>query len=225
MPAGLDGGDLVSLTTVRFVAAVVAEVDRGGAGEAGAGDRHGCRRPRAAGRAEAGDRREPRTIGELIGGDVVDVPPSVVTVTSTVPAARRAVGGDLVSLTTVKLVAAVVPKSTAVAPVKPVPVIVTGCRRPCEPLVGLRPVTVGAAHVGELIGARCGRRRPACVTVTSTVPVPGGLSSRDRGVVDDGEARRRRRAEVDRRGAGEAGAGDRHRGAAGRLARWSGSGR
>ena len=51
----------------------------------------------------------------------------------------------VVSLTTVRFVAAVVPKSTAVAPVKPVPVIVTGVPPASEPLVGVRPVTVGAA--------------------------------------------------------------------------------
>ena len=50
-----------------------------------------------------------------------------------------------VSFTTVKFVAAVVPKSTAVAPVKPVPVIVTDVPPAVEPLVGLMPVTVGAA--------------------------------------------------------------------------------
>ena len=47
------------------------------------------------------------------------------TVTSTVPAAGGAVAVMLVALLTVKLVAAVVPNLTALAPVKPVPVIVT----------------------------------------------------------------------------------------------------
>ena len=47
----------------------------------------------------------------------------------------------------------VVPKSTAVAPVKPVPVIVTGVPPATGPLVGLMPVTVGARRgVRELIG-------------------------------------------------------------------------
>ena len=54
------------------------------------------------------------------------VPKGVVTVTLTTPAAP---GGEmaviLVALTTVKLEAAVAPKLTAVAPVNPVPVIVT----------------------------------------------------------------------------------------------------
>ena len=51
----------------------------------------------------------------------------------------------VVSFTTVTFVAGVVPKSTAVAPVKPVPVIVTRVPPAVGPLVGLRPVTVGAA--------------------------------------------------------------------------------
>ena len=52
-----------------------------------------------------------------------------------------------VSFTTVTFVAAFVPKSTAVAPVKPVPVIVTRVPPASGPLVGLRPVTAGAAAV------------------------------------------------------------------------------
>ena len=51
----------------------------------------------------------------------------------------------MVALTTVTLVAAVVPKSTVVAPVKPVPVMVTNVPPAAGPLLGLIPVTVGAA--------------------------------------------------------------------------------
>ena len=65
---------------------------------------------------------------------------------------------------------------------------------------------------------------PAVVTVTSTVPVPAGLIGRDLRALTTRDTRRRRRAEVDRRGTGEAGAGDRHQGAAGRADRSSGSG-
>ena len=57
------------------------------------------------------------------------MPPGVVTVTSTVPVPGREVAVIEVALLTVKLVAAVAPNLTAVAPVKPVPVMVTGCRR------------------------------------------------------------------------------------------------
>jgi hypothetical protein len=52
-----------------------------------------------------------------------------------------------VSLITVTPVAAFVPNLTAVAPVKLVPVIVTCVPPAVEPLVGLMPVTVGAAAV------------------------------------------------------------------------------
>ena len=44
---------------------------------------------------------------------------------------------------TVTAVAAVVPKSTAVAPVKPVPVIVTEVPPAVEPVAGLRLETAG----------------------------------------------------------------------------------
>jgi hypothetical protein len=77
---------------------------------------------------------------------VAEVPPGVVTVTSTVPAAPAgAVAVIEVALTTVKVEAAVAPNFTAVAPVKLVPVMVTEVPPPVEPEVGLTPVTVGAA--------------------------------------------------------------------------------
>ncbi len=68
------------------------------------------------------------------------MPPAVVTVTSTVAAACA---GDVaviwVSETTVKVVAAVEPKSTAVAPVKPVPVMVTEVPPAAGPGARVRP--------------------------------------------------------------------------------------
>ncbi len=83
--------------------------------------------------------------------DVLLVPPKVVTVTSTgVPGEQlepEAHGGEVavmeVSEFTVKAVAAVVPKSTAVAPVNPVPVIVTAVLPAGGPLAGEIVVTVG----------------------------------------------------------------------------------
>ena len=54
------------------------------------------------------------------------------------------------------------------------------------------------------------------VTVTSTVPVPAGLSAVIVVLLTTVTSVAARRAEVDRRGAGEAGAGDRHQSAAGR---------
>ncbi len=76
--------------------------------------------------------------------EVALVPTGLVTVTSTIPAAR---GGETavtsVELTTVKLVAAVVRKATEVAPVKLVPVIVTTVPPVMGPAVGEMDVTVG----------------------------------------------------------------------------------
>ena len=73
-------------------------------------------------------------------------PLGVVTVTSTVPALSA---GEVqvmeVSETTLTLVAAVTPKLTAVAPVKPTPLMVTVVPPAAGPLLGLRPITaVGA---------------------------------------------------------------------------------
>jgi hypothetical protein len=74
------------------------------------------------------------------------VPPGVVTVTSTVPAAcAGAVAVIDVSLLTVKVVAAVAPKLTALAPVKPVPVMVTLFPPAVDPLLGFTFVTAGTA--------------------------------------------------------------------------------
>ena len=77
--------------------------------------------------------------------DVVDVPPVVVTLTSTVPAPAGDIAVIEVAELTVKLVAAAAPKVTAVAPVKFVPVIVTVVVLAVGPDVGEIDVTVGAA--------------------------------------------------------------------------------
>jgi hypothetical protein len=78
--------------------------------------------------------------------DVADVPPAVVTVTSTEPALAA---GDVavieVAEFTVNVVAAVGPNITAVAPVKSVPETVTLVPPPRGPVVGARAVTVGVA--------------------------------------------------------------------------------
>ena len=75
--------------------------------------------------------------------DVADVPPAVVTLTSTVPVPAGDVAVIWVAELTVTPVAAVAPKVTAVAPVKPVPVIVTVEPPVCGPAVGESEVTVG----------------------------------------------------------------------------------
>jgi hypothetical protein len=75
---------------------------------------------------------------------VADVPPGFVTRTSTVPLPAGDVAVIDVADTIVKLVAAVAPKVTAVAPVNPVPVRVTVVPPVARPDVGEIEVTVGA---------------------------------------------------------------------------------
>jgi hypothetical protein len=75
---------------------------------------------------------------------VADVAPGVVTVMSTVPVPAGAVAMISVSDTTVKLVAAVVPKLTPVAPVNPVPVMSTVVPPDASPDDAESAVTTGA---------------------------------------------------------------------------------
>src|ERR1700686_4546395 len=73
-----------------------------------------------------------------------EVPPGVVTVTSTVAAASA---GEVMEIEVEELttspVPAVLPNFTTVAPVKPVPVTVTGVPPVVGPELGLTAVTVG----------------------------------------------------------------------------------
>jgi hypothetical protein len=71
------------------------------------------------------------------------VPSGVVTVTSTVPLPGGDVAVICVSLLTVNAVAAVEPNPTRVAPVKPVPVIVTVVEPLAGPEDGATLVTAG----------------------------------------------------------------------------------
>ena len=74
------------------------------------------------------------------------LPPKAVTVTSTrTKGMRGSGGGDGGALTTTMAVAAVPPKVTLVAPVKPVPVMVTAVPPAIGPPTGETLVTVGAA--------------------------------------------------------------------------------
>ena len=87
----------------------------------------------------------PVTVGAYANtsaGDVGDVPPAAVTVTSTAPVPAGLSARIRVLLSTKSLDAGVVPKSTAVTPVNPVPVIVTNVPPAAGPKVGLKPVTV-----------------------------------------------------------------------------------
>ena len=74
------------------------------------------------------------------------MPPGVVTVTSTVPAAWAGVTAvSWVGESTVKLVAAVVPKSTALAPLRFVPTTSTVSPPAVEPIDASTAVTLGPA--------------------------------------------------------------------------------
>src|ERR1700676_4126950 len=102
-----------------------------------------------------------------------EVPPGVVTKTSTVAAASAGemMVMDVAELTT-RPVPAVVPNFTTVAPVKPVPVTVTLVPPAVGPVFGLTPVTVGtggAVKVNWSDGALTSEVPPGVVTKTSTV--------------------------------------------------------
>src|SRR5665213_269625 len=84
-----------------------------------------------------------------------------------VPAGLVAV--TVVSLTTVNAVAAVVPKLTAVAPVKPVPVIVTMGPPAADPPVGLMLVPIG---VGATAKAAVLVPRTAAVAARTAIDAP-----------------------------------------------------
>ena len=75
--------------------------------------------------------------------EVGDVPPTVVTLTSTVPVPAGEVALIDVAEFTVKPVAEVAPNVTAVAPEKPLPVIVTVVPPASGPDVGEMDVTAG----------------------------------------------------------------------------------
>ena len=100
--------------------------------------------------------------------------PAVVTVTSTVPAVWAGVTAvSWVGESTTKLVAAVVPKSTAVAPLRFVPTTSTVSPPAVEPIEASTAVTVGGmeAEAGEESTAT-----PAIPATTATA----NLETRDR---------------------------------------------
>jgi hypothetical protein len=75
--------------------------------------------------------------------EVAEVPPGLVTVTSTIPAPAGEVAVIEVALLTTTPVAALAPKWTAVAPVRLVPVMVTLVLPASGPAFGAMLVTVG----------------------------------------------------------------------------------
>ncbi len=98
--------------------------------------------------------------------------------TSTVPEPAGAVAVMVVAPLTVKFVAWVAPKATAVAPVKLVPLTVTGVPPAAAPELGVRPLTVGASVPPVNVNwslALVALVPPAVTTVASTVPDPGGV--------------------------------------------------
>ena len=99
---------------------------------------------------------------------------AVVTVILTVPVPAGAITVMLVSLFTLKLVAAVEPNMTLVAPVKPLPVMVTLVPPVTGPFVGLMLLMLGAVVYVNSSFAFTVEVPLAVVTVISTVPVPAG---------------------------------------------------
>ena len=75
-----------------------------------------------------------------------------------------------VLLITANEVTAVLPKVTAVAPVKPLPVMATDVPPRVEPYIGKIPVTAGAVAYVYLSTEEVADVPPGVVTVTSTVP-------------------------------------------------------
>ena len=110
-----------------------------------------------------------------LGALTAEVPLGVVTVTSTVPVPAGTSTVRLVAVSAPIEVPALVPKCTAVAPVKFVPLTVTEFPPAGAPLFGLIPVTVGSGlYVNWSLGALTAQAPLGVVTVTSTVPVPAG---------------------------------------------------
>jgi hypothetical protein len=107
---------------------------------------------------------------------VADVPPGVVTVTSTVPDdSAGAIAVIDVLEPTVTLVAAwPVPNATVAPDTKPVPVIVTVVPAESGPPLGLIPVTAGTGSNVNLSAVLVADVPPGVVTVMSTVPLDCG---------------------------------------------------
>ena len=88
-------------------------------------------------------------VGEYVNLPAFEVPPTVVTVTLTVPTGSAGLVTVICvpAKLTVNLLGGipVAPKSTAVAPLKPVPAIVTGVPTVVEPDAGVILLMVGAA--------------------------------------------------------------------------------
>jgi hypothetical protein len=94
----------------------------------------------------------------------------MVTITLATPAVPAGVIAVIeVSLTTTKLVAVAPPMITAVALVKPLPVMVTGVPPAVEPVAGEMPVTVVVADTGKQIPAKTSRTMHPIKTISRRV--------------------------------------------------------
>ena len=87
---------------------------------------------------------------------MADVPRGLSTVTFTVPVPAGLIAVRVVSLTTVTSVAAVVPKSTPVSPIKPVPMIVTNVP-PARRTSGWAQARNRRRGMGALVSPEVGR--------------------------------------------------------------------
>src|SRR5450631_1419632 len=105
----------------------------------------------------------------------VPVPLGVVTLTVTAPTPAAVTAVIWVAELTVKLAAAVAPNFTAVAPVKPVPVMTTLVPPASGPDVGVKPEMLGA---GRNVNVPADVPTPlGVVTLTVTAPVRAGLTA------------------------------------------------
>src|SRR5271166_1057540 len=117
----------------------------------------------------------PDTMGRLYevnwsAPEVAEVPPGVVTVTSTVPGVS---GGELAVISvdeTTENELGTPPKETVLAPARSVPVIVTEVPPVTGPAFGLTPVTTGTLYEVNWSALEVAEVPPGVVTVTSTVP-------------------------------------------------------
>ncbi len=122
----------------------------------------------------------PATLGALTtyvylsADEVAEVPPPVITVTSTVPVPAGLVATICVAMS-LTIVAVTLPNFTTVAPDRLVPVIVTDVPPAVGPDVGLIPVTAGATRYVYSSADDVAEVPAAVTTVTLTIPVPAGL--------------------------------------------------
>ena len=109
--------------------------------------------------------------------EAAEAPPGAVTVTSTSPVPPAGAQARIWPSPSTSKFAAAVPKSTATAPEKPLPRIVTAA--PAPPIRGETPLTtatgVGSTHVKRSGAVLVEPAGP--LTLTTAVPSPGGATA------------------------------------------------